>query len=310
MGSRPTHYRTDIKLGPMATLSDRALLTALRLVPRNLVSRGAGHLASVPWPRPLRPLLWKAFGRAVGVDFSEIRDPLPSFRSLQDFFVRRLKDDVRPVDPTPGALVSPCDGAWGQSGRVENGQLLQVKGRPYSLAELLGDVEDARVFEGGTFATLYLSPKDYHRFHTPCQTELRRVRYLPGGLWPVNRAGVELVDSLFARNERICAFFDVAEPGLSGRICLVAVGATMVGKIRLSFDALESNLFGGRRADRSYAPALPFERCQEWGRFHFGSTLVLVATPGTLRLDIEPRGSQLRLGRKIGELVGGQAGGT
>lgn len=247
----------------------------------------------------------------MGVDFNEVRDPLASFPSLQDFFVRHLKDGARPVDGAADALVSPCDGAWGQAGSVEKGQVLQVKGRPYSLAELLGSAEEAEAFEGGRFATLYLSPKDYHRFHTPCRATLARVRYLPGGLWPVNRAGVELVDSLFARNERICAFFDVDEPGYTGRFCLVAVGATMVGKIRLSFDSMESNLGGRRRRqERSYGGGeLTFERCAEWGRFHFGSTLVLVATPGTLALDVEPRGTVLRLGRRIGSLGRGASAG-
>ena len=289
----------------MATFSDHTLLLALRLLPRNLISRIAGRLAAIRWPGPLRAPFWRIFGLVVGVNFDEIRDPLSSFPSLQDFFVRRLKEDARPIDPSQGALVSPCDGAWGQCGRIENGQLLQVKGRPYSLAELLGGSSggaEAQAFEGGTFATLYLSPKDYHRFHTTSRVKLRRLVYLPGDLWPVNRAGVELVDSLFAQNERICAFFDIDEPGFDGQICLVAVGATMVGKIRLSFDDLESNLFGARREERSYDEPISFERGEEWGRFHFGSTLVLVATPGALELDIEPRGMALRLGRRIGRL--------
>ena len=289
----------------MATFSDHTLLLALRLLPRNLISRIAGRLAAIRWPGPLRARFWSTFGRIVGVNFDEIRDPLSSFPSLQDFFVRHLKEDARPIDDSPGALVSPCDGAWGQCGLIENDQLLQVKGRPYSLAELIGDTPggtQAQAFEGGTFATLYLSPKDYHRFHTTSRVKLRRLVYLPGDLWPVNRAGVELVDSLFAQNERICAFFDIDEPGFDGQICLVAVGATMVGKIRLSFDDMESNLFGARREERSYDEPITFGRGEEWGRFHFGSTLVLVATPGALELDIEPRGMALRLGRRIGRL--------
>lgn len=288
----------------MATFSDHALLLALRLLPRNLVSRLAGRLAAVRWPGPLRAPFWRIFGRVVGVDFGEIREPLSSFPSLQDFFVRHLKQDARPIDQGASVLVSPCDGAWGQCGVVEQGQLLQVKGRPYSLAELLGDPEEAKAFDGGAYATLYLSPKDYHRFHTPCRGRLERIRYLPGDLWPVNRAGVELVDSLFAQNERICAFFELAEPGFEGRLCLVAVGATMVGKIRLSFDELESNLFGARREERAYDEPIRFERGEEWGRFHFGSTLVLVATPGALTLEAGARGEELRLGRRIGRLGG------
>lgn len=281
------------------------LLLALALAPKNALSRLAGRVAGLPLPRFFRRPFLRAFGRTFGVDFGEIRDPLESFPTLQHFFIRRLKDGARPVAAGPGVLVSPCDGAWGAAGRIESGQLLQVKGRPYALAELLDDAAAAREYEGGAFATLYLSPKDYHRFHLPCAARLEKATYLPGALWPVNRAGVEGVPGLFAVNERIVGFFTIAEPGAAGgRLAIVAVGATMVGKVKLVTEDLETNR-GEPRADRDYHPPRPFARGEEWGRFEFGSTLVLVATAGALELDAAEPGTPLRLGRPIGRLTGG-----
>ncbi len=286
----------------MASLRNHAVIGFLRLLPRNLISRLAGRLVSIRLPRFLRPFVMKAYGAIFGADLSEVAKPLDAYPSIQDFFVRQLKPAARPVDPSPGVWVSPCDGAWGQWGTVEGGTLLQMKGRPYSLAELLGDSNDAQRFEGGTYATLYLSPKDYHRFHTPCRTRVTRARYLPGSLWPVNRAGVELVDGLFSRNERVCAFMDIEEEGFEGTLCLVAVGATMVGKVKVVFDDLETNRPGVGRTEREYDPGFEFDRCQEWGRFLFGSTLVLLASPGALEFDGAPIGSTLRLGSRLGRL--------
>ena len=262
-------------------------------------------------PRFAREPAVRAFGRIFGVDFSEVRDPLGSFPSIQDFFVRRLKPGVRPEDSDPTTFVSPCDGAWGAWGEVEAGTLLQVKGRPYSLAELLGDPPEngtggglAGRFEGGTYLTLYLSPRDYHRFHTPCRGSIFRTRYLPGGLWPVNRAGLTGVDGLFARNERICAFARVEGVGGSGAgtLAMVAVGATLVGKVKLQFDDLETNLPGAAAAERSYDPPVELERAEEWGRFEFGSTLVLIATPGLVMLEGGAPGAPVRLGLRLGVL--------
>lgn len=284
----------------------RLAVAALWLLPKNLLSRAAGRLASVRWPRFLRRSVVRAFGGTFGVDFEEVRDPLDSFASIQDFFVRRLKDGVRPIDEAEDSLVSPCDGAWGRCGVVRHGLALQVKGRPYRVEELLG-VDDITPFEGGVYATFYLSPKDYHRFHTPFAGEVEEARYLPGDLWPVNRIGVEGVSRLFSRNERIVAMFRLPEDdtGRRRRVALVAVGATMVGKVHVTFDDLETNVAGRRRDEhRTYDPPHRFDKCQEWGRFEFGSTLVLVAERGALELEVQPAGTPMRLGRRIGRLDG------
>lgn len=279
----------------------RVALSALRLLPRNLISRAAGRFAAAHLPRALVRAEIALFARAVGVDLSEVRDPLDSFASLQEFFTRALRDGVRTIDPARDALVSPCDGAWGESGTVRDGQLLQLKGRPYGLRELLGSREDAAAFEGGAYATLYLSPRDYHRFHAPCAARVERVRYLPGTLWPVNRIGLEGVDGLFAQNERICAFMR-SDAG-NAALCLVAVGATMVGKVRLTFDALETNRAGARAEQRVYREGIALAKCEEWGRFEFGSTIVLLAAPGRISLDAQPAGTPVRLGERIGSLA-------
>lgn len=284
----------------------RLALFGLRALPTHALSRAAGWVMSRRLPAPLRAPAVRAFGRAVGVDFTEVGDPLASFASLQDFFTRRLRDGVRPIDAASDAFVSPCDGAWGAAGQVEQGMLLQVKGRPYSLAQLLGDAAVARRFEGGTFATLYLAPRDYHRFHMPCAGRVHRLAHLPGALWPVNAIGVGGIDGLFAVNERLCAFVSVG--GASEDLCLVAVGATMVGKVRVTFDTLTTNRRGAQPETRTYDPPVAFAKGEEWGRFEFGSTIVLVAAPGVVALDVQSPLTPVRLGQRIGTLAEGVAG--
>jgi phosphatidylserine decarboxylase len=279
------------------------LIAALCLLPKNAISRLAGRIVSLRLPALLQRWQIRGFARVFGVDWSEIRDPITSFPSLQDFFVRALLPEARPVDADPDAFVSPCDGAWGESGIVKEGMLLQVKGRPYSLGALLGDDALAEHFEGGSYATIYLSPRDYHRFHTPCDVHIARLRYLPGTLWPVNRAGVEGVDALFAQNERICAFMDLPAPGGSNALCIVAVGATIVGKVRVNFDSLSTNLPGASVQERIYGEEAPrLAKGEEWGRFEFGSTLVVVSAPGAAELPKHELGTSVRMGARIGAL--------
>ncbi|MDH5565528.1 MAG: archaetidylserine decarboxylase [Myxococcales bacterium] len=282
--------------------SGRLVLCALRLLPLHALSRAAGALAALRLPGPVQRAQIRCFGRIVGVDFGEVRDPIASFRSLQAFFTRALAEGARPLDPDPRAFVAPCDGVWGAAGTVERGLLLQVKGRHYSLATLLGSDSDAARYEGGAFATFYLAPKDYHRFHAPCDVRIARARYLPGALWPVNPLGVENVPGLFAENERICAFMEVGGEHGAQPLCIVAVGATLVGKIRLRFDDLSTH--AGRSAqERGYGEdAHAFAKGQEWGCFEFGSSLIVLAAPGWLDLTPSAPGTPLRLGRRIGTL--------
>lgn len=314
--------------GERATLgvASRWLLGLLYLLPKNAISRAMGWLASRRLPAPLQRLELELFVRLAGIDRSELAQPLERYPSLQQLFTRALAPGARPLEGGDEVLVSPCDGAWGTAGRIEHGTLLQVKGRRYRVADLIGDEALAARYEGGEFATLYLSPRDYHRFHTPAAGRITRLVYRPGALWPVNSIGLLGIDGLFARNERICAFLEVGrlevgrpEVGpleIEGRptgarategatpLAMVAVGATMVGSVRLAFDALATNRRGASPEDRSLGESGPIlARGAEWGHFEFGSTIVLLIPPGSYRLEPRPIGTPLRLGRAIGRLA-------
>lgn len=278
-----------------------ALATALRLVPRNALSRCMGRFASICWPSALQRAQIRLFARAVGVDLSEARDGVEDFASLQQFFTRALAPGKRPLEGGEDVIVSPCDGAWGASGRIEGGTLLQVKGRSYRVAELLAHEGRAAEYEGGCYATFYLSPRDYHRFHTPTAGRIVRIDYLPGSLWPVNFIGLHGVDGLFARNERLCAELVPSGQTSGPGLMLIPVGATMVGSVRLTFDELRTNVSGAAPATREFGTRAPaFERGAEWGHFEFGSTIVMLSPPGGPRLDSRPEGTPLRLGEAIG----------
>lgn len=282
----------------------RGAAAVLGALPVEALSRLAGRLAAARLPGPVLRAAIRGFGGVFGVDFAEARDPVGSFQSFQDFFTRRLRDGARPVDPDPRAFVSPCDGAWGAAGTIRDGMLLQVKGRPYALAALLGDEAAAKHLEGGAFATLYLSPRDYHRFHAPCSVEVVSAAHLPGRLWPVNGIGLRGVDGLFAENERICAWMRPPGSSVSPPLCLVAVGATLVGSVKVAFDdALTTNVPGAGVIQRRYEPPVRFERGEEWGRFEFGSTIVVLAAPSFAALDARAPGTALRLGTRIGTLA-------
>lgn len=257
------------------------------LLPKNMISRWMGKLASLKLPIFFRKPFLTWFGQIFGVDFSEIAEPLENFNSLQSFFTRALKPGLRPLDA--GSVVSPCDGAFGQCGSIQSGQLLQIKGRPYALNQLLG--EEANELQNGYFTTIYLSPKDYHRFHMPISAPVTKVRYLPGNLWPVNAWAVKNISKLFCVNERMVCW-------LGEHTVLVAVGATMVGKVKLTFDAsLSTNVKHTRGVLKSYGPAAPvLEKGAELGWFEFGSTIILITKEP---LEVTSFGGTIKMGTRL-----------
>lgn len=285
----------------------RLLLALLYWVPKNGLSRLAGRIASLRLPGRLQRAEIRLFARLADVNIEEASGPIESYDSLQRFFTRALREGARPIEGDSMSLVAPCDGTWGAAGRIDAGTLLQVKGRRYSVAELLGDLDLADQYEAGCFATFYLSPRDYHRFHTPCAGRITRIDYCPGSLWPVNAIGLQGIDGLFARNERICAYLeadrDAADAGVTPvpPIALVAVGATMVGSVRLAFDDLRTNVSGARPECRDLGDRAPtFARGEEWGHFEFGSTIIMLTPPEHFEIDPQPVGRTLTLGEVIG----------
>lgn len=276
----------------------RLVLALLHRLPQGALSRGFGRIADTPIPRPLRRSVLGAFARATGIEVSEAELPLEEYGSVNAFFVRRLREGARSWPSDPGVLASPVDGVLGQMGRVEHGRLIQAKGRWYSASGLLASDEEAARFEGGDFITIYLSPRHYHRIHSPLSGALGVARHLPGALLPVNEPAVTHVADLFVRNERLLCHID----GEAGRCALVAVGAYNVGRISTTFDEewRGTNRRDAKAATHTYDPPRRISRGEEIMAFHLGSTVVLLLENGigALRPELRP-GAPIRLGEPL-----------
>src|SRR5688572_5703332 len=191
----------------------RLLILLLSVLPRHAMSSAAGALANRTVPRRLRPAVYRAYSRIFGASPEEAELALTEYRSINAFFTRALKPGLRPV--APNAIVSPADSAVGAAGPIADGTLIQAKGRNYSLSALLGDDALAHRMDGGTFATLYLAPRDYHRVHVPIDGQITSATYIPGELWPVNVFAVTHVADLFSVNERIVVTIRTPNGGLT-----------------------------------------------------------------------------------------------
>lgn len=243
-----------------------------RIVGFNRASSMAGRLARTRLPAPLLKGLIKTYSAFFRVDLDEAQGTPDDFHSFDQFFVRRLKPGLRPVDQTPSVMVSPSDGMLHNFGTVDNGRMPQVKGIEYSLADLLGNPAMAAQFEGGTYATIYLSPRDYHRVHCPVNGRITQCRHIPGALYSVNRLFVQSMKHLFTTNERIPIYLETE----FGLVCVIMVGATIVGRITLSFCDLETNR-DNHLSTRTFQPGLEIRKGDELGAFHLGSTAVILA---------------------------------
>lgn len=269
-----------------------AFVTLQKLLPQHLISRAVGRLAAseAPWVRG--PLV-RTFARAYGVEMAEAeRAELAQYRSFNDFFTRSLVEGARPVAPE-GALASPADGVVSQAGTVAEGHLIQAKGVRYSLDALAGACADD-AFEGGPFATVYLSPKDYHRVHVPLAGRLVRTAAIPGKLFSVNATTEAHVEGLFAVNERLACLFETDH----GKMLVVMVGALIVASIEAVWDGPASPYreVTVSEHDRTFAKG------EEMGRFLLGSSVVLAFEPGRVSLDDAVRaGHALRMGEAMGQ---------
>lgn len=285
----------------MCRFKDSLIWYVLNLLPQNLISRLAGRVAQIEFPQPIMKWIIRGFVRKFDIDLNEVATPVEAFTSLQSFFIRKLSAGARGVDENPNSIVSPCDAVFGQSGIVERGTMLQVKGKQFSLADLITDASWSESFEGGTYAVLYLSPRDYHRFHAPMSMEINEAWHVPGRLWPVNLWAVRCVDRLFCVNERVVMKVS-PKSQKSATFAIIAVGATMVGKIKLEFDnSLTTNLKDSRVDRRQYGSAkAQFAKGQELGRFEFGSTIVMIVPRNIGMIHISLPGTSVRMGQSIG----------
>ncbi|MCZ6558792.1 MAG: archaetidylserine decarboxylase [SAR324 cluster bacterium] len=270
-----------------------------RWFPKSEFSRLMGILAERPWPGwLLRPVIW-LYVRVYRIDMAHFEAPEEGFPTFNAFFTRALRTGVRPLDSGARRIVSPVDGRVSASGRIETGRLFQAKGMDYSLGELLAGGTVAESYEQGAFLTLYLSPRDYHRIHSPCAGRVRRFSYTPGELWTVSPTGIASVPDLFARNERLLTVLDTQW----GELLLVAVGAMVVGKIRTVYHPIISNLAGAQPLAEDLAVPYALEKGQELGRFELGSTVILLFPRGVAALDALAPGEAVALGEGIGSFL-------
>ena len=282
-------------------MSDRLAVLPQYLLPKQALTALAGRIASTAaGPATTRLIEW--FVGKYDVNLKEAVNPDPaSYKTFNEFFTRPLKPGARPL--SRAHLICPVDGAVSQFGTIEHDQIFQAKGHRYSTTALVGgDTALAKQFDHGNFATLYLSPRDYHRIHMPCAGRLRRMIYVPGALFSVNPTTARGVPGLFARNERVVCVFDSA----LGPFVLTLVGATIVGSMATVWHGIVNPPRGRDVREWTYADGeVTLKQGEEMGRFLLGSTVVLLFPTG-LPLKFNPTWEPqraVRLGESMGNRI-------
>jgi phosphatidylserine decarboxylase len=299
--------RNTVRATGEATFGDRAKSLPFYVLPHHAISRLV-H-AATRWRTPWwKNLLTRWFARQYEVDLSEAREPdLGAYSDFNAFFTRALRPDARPLPEDVDAVVSPADGTVSAIGPIDGGTLVQAKGHTFTVTELLGGDETlASRFHGGQFATVYLSPSDYHRVHIPASGRLREMIHIPGRLFGVAGFSVRAVNRLFARNERVAALFDTAR----GPMAVVMVGAINVSSIETVWSGVVTPP-RGRRVRRWFYrgnDARSFRRGDEIGRFNLGSTVITLFGPEQIEWSPEIDARQkVRMGQALGRYAGSES---
>ena len=255
------------------TYWQRAKVAFQYIMPQLYLTQFAGWFAQQKWGA-LTHFVIKIFAKKYNVDMSEAKkENFSDYESFNQFFIRELKDDARKINENPTALCLPADGRVSQIGHIDDERLLQAKGHFFSLSDLLaGDEELVNTFKNGEFATIYLSPRDYHRVHMPCDATLRKMIYVPGDLFSVNPFLAEHVPNLFARNERVICVFDTA----FGPMVQILVGATITASMSTVWAGVINPPRTGEVKVWTYQGdnAIKLTKGQEMGAFQLGSTVI------------------------------------
>lgn len=281
-------------------------VTALTYVlPHRLLSSLARRLAysRTPW---LKQWLIDTVVRRFGVDLGEAAEPdATKYPTFNAFFTRALKAGARVADADPRALLVPADGHVSQCGKIghsaqEPDTIFQAKGRSFTATELLGDAEAAKPFADGLFATVYLSPRDYHRVHMPWTGTLRETVHVPGRLFSVGTAAVRDVPRLFARNERLVCHFDTD----FGPMACVMVGALLVSGVETAWSGVEIPEYASAITRKDWrGKGIVVERFAEMARFNYGSTVIVLLPPGVAKLDGALKAeASVKLGQRLATL--------
>ena len=273
------------------------------LLPHHLLSRGVGILAQ---SHLLRKLFIRTFIKRYKVDLSQAKiQDVEKFENFNAFFTRELQADARPLSTAQGAIVCPADGEVSQLGDIADGNLLQAKGKHYSCESLLaGDARMAALFQSGKFATIYLSPSDYHRVHMPMAGILKKTIYVPGKLFSVNQTTAESVPNLFARNERLVCLFTTAV----GPMAVILVGAMIVAGIDTVWAGEVCPMAGKRDIQitdySNQIPAVQLPLGGELGRFRLGSTAIVLFQHGAMKFESSLEAtSSVAMGQLLGQVA-------
>ncbi len=280
----------------LSGIRERVAIDAIRLAPKSMFSGFVGWGARRTLPKRLRAPLYEAFANAVGAQLDEVEHALDSYPSFGSFFARGLRPDARPLASDPTDWIAPCDSYVAEMGPL-SGREIVAKGRSFSPSALLASDALAKELESGQFATLYLSPRDYHRVHAPTDCSLVGYHYVPGSLFPVKPFFVEHIDNLFAMNERVVLQFESPR----GPFALVMVAAAGVGNIRLDNPPVEGRFFRAKGQHHSVTLSTPiaFERGQLLGAFELGSTVILCTSAQSVTFSAQI-GENLLFGASIG----------
>ena len=272
-----------------------------RVLPKHALSRIIGTIAESKRPWLINLLIKRAIS-AFGINMQEAAsDNLEDYESFNAFFTRALKDDARVVDGDPKSVCCPADGVISQAGIIDKTRILQAKGLNYSISRLLGNSVSAQRFNNGSFATIYLSPKDYHRVHMPVSGTLRATRYIPGELFSVNDKTAQGLEELFARNERLVCEF---ESESAGNFVVVFVGAMLVAGIETVWGGFEKPGPGAVRESDFSDRQLAYDKGEEIGQFKFGSTaIILFEKDRVTGLETLNPQSPVLMGQQLASLV-------
>lgn len=282
-------------------LADLSKVLPQYAIPQHLLSTLLHAFARITWP-PLKDLQIGWFARFYRVDMGVASEPdLRAYPDFNRFFTRALRPEARPLPQDPAAVACPADGRVSAFGSLAEGELLQAKGLPYRVEDLLGGEHDAGAFRRGRYVTVYLSPRDYHRVHMPVAGRLLRLRYVPGRLFSVNASTTRRVPGLFTRNERVVALFDTD----LGAMALVLVGAIFVGGIETVWTGPVTPPHGATPFSRDYprtGEGLHLARGAEMGRFNLGSTVIALFEHEAIEWTGLTPGATVQMGQVIGRL--------
>lgn len=284
----------------------KALFVAVQyILPHHLLSRAVGWLAETRIAA-IKNIFISIFVRVFKVDLSEADEPnQQSYPNFNAFFVRELRPQARPLCMETDAVACPADGHLSEIGDIDSGRLIQAKGKSFQLSALLGgDEYMSQLFMGGKYATIYLSPQDYHRVHIPLDAQLQTMVHIPGRLFSVNTATTEMVDGLFARNERVVCLFDTS----AGPMAVVLVGAMICASIETSWAGLVTPMKKEVRTIHypNTVSEVSLSKGSEMGRFKLGSTVIVLFGPDIVewRKDLHAQ-SRVRMGEQLGTLING-----